>query len=334
MLEIGFLENVIERPDGMLEINGWSRAPSVEVALFSEVDPDDALVILSVRPDRHRPDIADVPTAGFQITIAPDLLCLLPARTTLVPSAAGQPLRVLPDCNTVVKGTAASTDAIRCEVAGGLRWNRKSGGLYLPILHWGEERRSATLDLLEEVARASSNALSPANGTLLGVIRSGSLLPHDDDLDMAAYIHAESLTDFVAKWAQILATTAESAGLDVRFHDDLFHPLIARGQNAIDCWPVWVRSDGTFVDVHAAGELDDFTLIESVLEGRVVRIPRAATRLLEHCYGTDYLVPDPAWRPERAYSNDERFQQAYAFRDAVNREMIRHVTVTRRHVVS
>jgi len=331
MLEIGFLENVIERPDGMLEINGWSRAHSVEVALFCEAEPEDALVILSVRPDRHRPDVADVPAAGFQITIAPDLLRLLPDPTTLVPSAAGEPLRILSGCNAEVKGTAASTDALRRELAGGLRWNRKSGGLYLPISHWGEQRKSAGLDLLDDVARASQNALSPANGTLLGIIRSGSLLPHDDDLDMAAYIHAESLTEFVAKWAQILATTAESAGLDVLFHDDLFHPLIARGQSAIDCWPVWVRSDGTFVDVHAAGELDDFTLIESVLEGRVVQIPRSSTRLLEHCYGTDYLVPDPAWRPECAYSNEDRFQQAYAFREAVNREMLRHLTVTRRN---
>lgn len=333
-MEIGFLENVIKRPDGILEISGWARAGSVEVALHDAADPESALLVLSVRPDRHRPDVPDAPTAGFQITIAPELLRALPQDVALVPSAEGQPLSILPGCDPVAHGGSHSTDGLRQALADGLRWNRKSGGLHLPIAHWSDARRTATLDLLEDVAQASQHEFSPAHGTLLGIVRSGSLLPHDDDVDMAAYIEADSLDEFVARWAATLAKTAQNLDLDVIFPDDLFHPAIVRGEVGIDCWPVWMRNDGTFVDVHAAGRLDDCTLLESVLEGRIVRIPRAATRLLEHCYGPRYLVPDPAWRPERSRSDEDRFREAIAFREAVNRQMLRHVTITRRQTLS
>ena len=329
-MEIGFLENVLERPDGLCEISGWTRARSVEIALCDRAFPDEVLLVLSVRPDRHRPDIPDVPAAGFQITLAPDVLQLLPRDVAVVPSAEGHPLRVLESCNPIVHGASETGEGLQRTLASGLRWNRKSGGLYLPIARWSEDKKAATLDLLEDVARASEHALSPAHGTLLGIVRSGRFLPHDDDVDMAAYVRAASLEEFVARWAVVVATAAQTLELDVIFPDDLFHPAIVRGEVGIDCWPVWVRDDGSFVDVHAAGHLDDFTLIESVLEGRTVRIPRAATRLLEHCYGPSYLVPDPAWRPERSFSDSDRYRQARVFRDSVNREMIRHVTVVRR----
>jgi len=282
-------------------------------------------LLLTVQPDVPRSDLAGEPRAGFHVRIAPQLIDLLPRDTTVEVLADSYPLPAFGVGHDRITG--GSTDGTMLDelLDTGWRWHPKSGQLYLPIAAWSDERRNATLDLLVDVGEVSQGRLSAACGTLLGTIRNGSLIPHDDDVDVAAHIAASSLEEFVTEWVGIIRATANALDLECRFHDDLFHPFLYRGQAHLDCWPVWLQPGGGYLDTHAQGRLASFSLTRAVLEGRAIWIPQQSTEILEHCYGPDYLTPNPSWRPERQYSTHDRFRAAVAFREQINQRMKKHL---------
>lgn len=324
----GFLERLAILDDGSLVVSGWARAERVEIALSETDSPETPFLLLVADCDLAREDIPQFANPGFSVSLAPALLRLLPHDTRVAASAGGLPLPPLNGCEPRIAGGSPDTGDLACQLAAGMRWSRKTGDLYLPISNWEPGRAARSLDLLADICRASEQRLTPCYGTLLGIIRHGTLIPHDDDLDAAAYIAAESVSDLVSQWVQIVSETARAVGARCRFADDLFHVLLHREEGAsIDCWPVWLRRDGSFVDVHAAGSASDFSLMPTTVEGRRVWIPRHSAALLEHCYGPTYLLPSTSWRPEHSYSDDPRVAAARDFRSAVNRAMTSQVTL-------
>ena len=326
-MDIGFVENVVEQPNGSLLISGWARAASVEIALVWEHRPEQPVLLLSVRPDIRRDDIPDVPSAGFQVLVGNEVRSLLPPSISIAASADGELLPALPGANLRFNGQSDAPADLEEQLRAGFRWHRKTGQWYLPIAAWPESRRTATIALLAEVVTASERMITPAKGTLLGILRSGTLLPHDDDVDAAAYLYADSIEELVGRWSALIASTARLIGARISFADDLFHALLIRGDAFIDCWPVWLRHDGSFIDVHGPGTIADTTPMAAVLDQREMWIPRRSSELLEHAFGREFLTPDPSWRAESLGCDEVRRAAGAQFRAAFNSAMVPRVTV-------
>ena len=324
---VGFVEVVANEADGAYTVAGWTAAPSINVVLAHGRHPKTPLVEFDVVPDRPRIDLPSLVAPGFVVRIGAALLNLLPAGTEIQVSAGGTPLSVLAGVQTVLAGRSESPAQLLSALGRGMCWNAKTGNLHLPIAAWTDERRSATLDLLVDVVEESHQLLTPTYGTLLGIARSGALIPHDNDVDAASFIPADSIEELADRWAAVIRNVASRTNARVTFADDLFHVLLRREDALIDCWPIWVRRDGTFVDTHAVGRLADLSLIDSVLEGRHVPILRETTSFLAHCYGPNFLTPNPSWQPERLWDADDRYREAIAFRTLTNEALARRVTL-------
>jgi len=324
---IGFVESVLPQPNGAVAIVGWTSASTLDIVLSDQRAPLIPLLSFTIRPDGLRPDVTHLPHPGFYALIGPGLLALLPPFTEIRVSAGAHELPTLGGDRFTVTGTSTSRDVLDQRLREGCRWHNKTGDLYLPIGAWPQHQWAATLDLLHDLTEASGQALLPTYGTLLGIARNRSLIPHDDDVDAGSFIRATTIDELADRWATMLVDVANRTGSRAAFSDDLFHVWLIRGDAGVDCWPIWVHNDGSFVDVHAEGRLDDFGSTEATLEGRTVWIPRQTAQLLAHCYGPDYLEPNPSWRPERVRVQHERYTAAFEFREQMNRAMVQRVTI-------
>lgn len=160
------------------------------------------------------------------------------------------------------------------------------------------------LDAVEEVLAALSEAgLEPflCYGTLLGAVRDGRLIGHDDDADLGYVSRHPHPVDAVRESFRVqrhlerrghrirrysgLAFKVEvaesddlSRGLDV-FGGFMTHGrLYLMGAVGVDYDPAWVSPRGT-----------------AVLEGRRLPVPADPERLLAAMYGASWRVPDPSF---------------------------------------
>jgi len=324
----GCLEAAWLAEDGSFHLSGWTYAGIVEIALLSPKDATDALLEFAVRPELRRPDVSGAPIAGFSATIGPGIRQLLPPATTVRIRAGGAELENLTGAVPAVAGTATSAEELRSMVTAGFRWNPKTAELFEPIGRWNPQRRALILDLLSDASVLADGQLFAARGTLLGIVRSGALLPHDNDVDVSAFVPGETVNEVAVHWVDVLRRAAKRLGATVSFSDGMFRAELHRHGVSLDCSPTWVRADGSLIDDFARGVCTDLQLIETVVDQRRVLIPLRATELLAQRYGSDFLVPDLLWRPNRMEPPDERTSAALDFRNDLRGAIVPHVTLT------
>ncbi|RYF43258.1 MAG: hypothetical protein EOO27_44460, partial [Comamonadaceae bacterium] len=134
-------------------------------------------------------------------------------------------------------------------------------------------------------------------GTLLGQVREGTFIGHDNDFD-AAFVSSASTGPEAAKDMHVLALALVEAGFDVEckytalhIHDsaapekriDIFHVYFDQEDHLQ--FPFGVSTNGTFDRASWGGTT------EKTLADHPVLVPNAGEELLAHIYGPDWRVP-------------------------------------------
>ena len=160
-----------------------------------------------------------------------------------------------------------------------------------------DEIWQATGQLMDRLA-ALGHRVFLNSGTLLGVIRDGGLLPHDDDIDLVLLFAAADYAEAAEHWFEIRAEL-EAEGL-VR-EEVSFSPgckLDAGGVVEVDLFPGWFDRMGT---AHIYPYSNGALYAEHILPLRPCAVtghplPRNPERVLACNYGEGWRTPDPLYR--------------------------------------
>jgi SAM-dependent methyltransferase len=161
----------------------------------------------------------------------------------------------------------------------------------------------ATEALIRLVKKRAGLDLFVTGGTLLGPVRDGHIMPHDDDADLA-YLSIQSNPSDIALESfhleQILQaegheTVRHSAGhlqimfpgaaLEDRFYVDIFTYFVVGG---------WFH--GTFHAREPATDVNVLPLRPVQVNGRTLPGPASPEQMLTAIYGPAWRTPDPAFR--------------------------------------
>lgn len=196
----------------------------------------------------------------------------------------------------------------------------------LVINKWGratravddEDFRARLLDSLSRViAVLESLDMEPfvTGGTLLGAIRSGNFLPHDDDADVG----------YVSKAHDRVGVTLESleleralvrAGFDVRPHSRshlqvLFSDDAGRIDHYVDLFPGFTSGERYCQPIAVRTPARGLAILPRMtLQLAGAEVPSVADpeTWLARCYGPGWRVPDPSFRFETPPSTRRRFE--------------------------
>ena len=169
----------------------------------------------------------------------------------------------------------------------------------------GSELQQRILDLTSRVIAVLESLELPTfvvGGTLLGAVRSGALLPHDDDADLAYLSDFSHPSDLVAEGARIEQALA-AIGLRVIRHS-WAHLQIAEVAAAgetefyVDVFTAFFRNNEFCEPIHVRVPASDVTILPlgTVTIGDA-RYPAPADpdAWLAACYGKQWRTPDPGF---------------------------------------
>lgn len=153
-------------------------------------------------------------------------------------------------------------------------------------------------------------------GTLLGAVRSGTMLPHDDDVDLAYLSELEHPADVAIENGRLTAELT-ARGYEVTKHSNAHLQLTFRAESGhvreyVDIFTAFFTADGQINQpFHVRGELDRSSLTPFstvTLEGRPYPAPAVPEDWLVVNYDENWRTPLPGYKLRTPRSTARRFQ--------------------------
>lgn len=287
------------------KIAGWITA---------DLPPETAinLSIAGIPIRSHRaehPDAADPEKKRFSFLIGEKLSQMLPvdagvdvrlAKTKALPFAEGT--------RSLYPGKATDQGAeLRSLLAD--KWH---------IDHWGNmhvafgrdpsllEKCGRIYALGRELIRTELNReLYVTGGNLLGLVREGKFLDHDDDIDASMILQADSPDQAAEEFfrsVRQLAPAAKAAGLKLKVASPLHFYVIKPGLPYLDVLVGWLTSEGYWCRPSGYGGdigVKEFEFEEIAYAGTSMAIPKHARTELVLTYGDSWSSKDEQYSKVR-----------------------------------
>lgn len=246
-----------------------------------------------------------------------------------LPAAFGHTLRGAGDLVVHAADTGAELDRVSVRSAvdpdGGLRFTDVAGRAVV-LNKWGHHSATfgdADADAVTALLRHTTEVcaeltrfgLTPwiMGGTLLGPVRSGALLPHDDDADLG-YVSAHENPSDVALESFALQRFLEDAGRTViRYSATQLQILFSQDGGAafhVDVFGGFYRDEMFMQPFHVRAPIprDTFEqLAEITIDGWPFAAPNPPERWLEANYGPTWRIPDAGHRFVTPQAASRRF---------------------------
>src|SRR5690606_17782174 len=151
-----------------------------------------------------------------------------------------------------------------------------------------------------DVLQSAGYEVVVAYGTLLGAVREGRFLAHDDDIDIMykAKAHHRPAVEVEIKTLRKLLEAAGFRATDLLPKHLNMHVVSRKGGLVIDVFPCWLQHGR--LEMHMEGMAIRgispdimFPAGIAVLEGENLPAPADPDRFLEDRYGAGWRVPDP-----------------------------------------
>lgn len=135
------------------------------------------------------------------------------------------------------------------------------------------------------------------SGALLGVVREGKLLDHDDDVDLGVILRADSFETAAQRWQELRLTLFQQGLARVEEQNDgrMRAIILASPEGfTIDLFPAWIEDGKVFVFPHTHGELDASDVLPlQTCAVSDLPIPAKPEKMLAVNYGADWREPNP-----------------------------------------
>lgn len=289
-------------------VSGWCVDTRAKEPASVELHVD-SVRLMAAPANRHRHDIGKAmgrPLAGFRLPISAALRRLLPHGSVIKVVANGVSLKLLPDCNPLIDNPAvADIGSLVEKLESGYIITPKYGGIFRPVKDRIVARgaMAQALQSIEEGGRifqeATDKQLFICYGTLLGYVRDGDFIEHDDDVDLCFLADADGWESAFAEFTKVVANLrarGERIGIDspIQFHWQL------KGVT-LDVFMGWTEGKRlNMYNVHGVFPRSRmFPLQQQRFKGARVLVPKAPEALLQLIYGKGWRKPDPnfQWPP-------------------------------------
>lgn len=134
------------------------------------------------------------------------------------------------------------------------------------------------------------------SGTLLGYIRNGGPILHDDDLDLAVILPGSTPDESAKIWNRFIKELPKDYAVVPK---GAFFSIFLKSGFEIDVFPAWIAESRLFVYPYCWGDVEasDAVPIEwKAFRGEPIPLPRSPEKLLSVNYGPNWKIPDPYWR--------------------------------------